>query len=265
MTWRSWVLVGAILAAVFIVFLFPAIPQSESYHRFADTRALLGIPNCLNVLSNAFFLLVGLLGIRFVLRADTQGAAGFIDSRERWPYFAFFVGVALTAFGSGYYHLRPNDHTLVWDRIPMAIGFMALVAAVIAERISVKLGARLLLPLIVVGIGSVIYWDVTQTRGHGDLRPYAIAQFGSLLILLLIVALFPPRYTRTSDLIVSLAIYGVAKGLEAADKPVFAAGHFVSGHTLKHLAAAISAYWILRMLRLRAPHSPIAGAKERAV
>jgi len=81
----------------------------------------------------------------------------------------------------------------------------------------------------------------------------------------LIVALFPPRYTRTSDLIVSLAIYGVAKGLEAADKPVFAAGHFVSGHTLKHLAAAISAYWILRMLRLRAPHSPIAGAKERAV
>jgi di/tricarboxylate transporter len=141
------------------------------------------------------------LGIRFVLRADTQGAAGFVDSRERWPYFAFFVGVALTAFGSGYYHLRPNDHTLVWDRIPMAIGFMALVAAVVAERISVKLGARLLLPLIVVGIGSVIYWDVTQTRDHGDLRPYAIAQFGSLLILLLIVALFPPRYTRTSDLI----------------------------------------------------------------
>ncbi len=253
MNWRSQVLIGALLVAVFVVFLFPAIPQSEAYHNFADARAFLDIPNCLNVLSNAFFLVVGLLGIRFVLRGDSREAATFVDRRERWPYFMFFFGVTLTAFGSSYYHLHPNDHTLVWDRIPMAIGFMALVAAVIAERISVRLGVRLLLPLIVLGIGSVIYWDVTQSHGHGDLRPYAIAQFGSLLILLLIVALFPPRYTRTSDLIVSLAIYGIAKGFEAADRPIFAASHLVSGHTLKHLAAAVSAYRILRMLRLRSP------------
>jgi hypothetical protein len=253
MNWRLCVLIGAVLVAVFVVFLFPAIPQSEAYHNFADTRVFLAIPNCLNVVSNAFFLLVGILGIRFVFRGDARGAVAFLDSRERWPYFVFFVGVALTAFGSSYYHLSPNDHTLVWDRIPMAIGFMALVAAMLAERISVKLGIRLLFPLVVFGAASVIYWDVTQSRGHGDLRPYALAQFGSLLVVLVLIALFPPRYSRTSDLGVALAFYALAEILEAADKPIFAVAHVVSGHTFKHLSAALSAYWILRMLRWRTP------------
>jgi hypothetical protein len=139
------------------------------------------------------------------------------------------------------------------DRIPMAIGFTALVAATIAERIDVKIGLVLLAPLVILGITSVEYWAFTQSRGHGDLRPYALAQFGSLIVLVLIVALFPPRYTRTSDLLGSLAIYAVAKIFEAADKPIFNAGHIVGGHTLKHVAAAISAYWILRMLQLRVP------------
>ena len=253
MNWRLWVLIGAILVTVVVMFLFPAIPQNEAYHNFADTRTFLEIPNCLNVISNAFFLLVGLLGIRFVLHSAVRGIAAFVEPGERWPYFVFFVGVALTAFGSSYYHLNPNDHTLIWDRIPMAIGFVALVAATLAERISVKLGIWLLVPLIVLGAASVIYWDVTQSRGHEDLRPYALAQFGSLLVVLLLIVLFPPRYTRTPDLGIALAFYALAKVLEAADKPIFAASHIVSGHALKHLAAALSTYWILRMLRLRTP------------
>jgi hypothetical protein len=235
-----------------VAYLFPAIPQREAYHNFADKRALLGVPNCLNVVSNALFLLVGLAGMWFTLRADHR-ARVFLDSRERWPYFAFFVAVTLTAFGSGWYHLNPNDGTLVWDRIPMAIGFLALVAALIAERIDVTAGLYLLLPLIVAGIGSVIYWDITQSRGYGDLRPYAIAQFGSLLVLLLLLVLVSARYTRTLDFAVSLVLYGVAKVFEAADRPVFGVAHVVSGHTMKHVFAALSAYWILRMLRLRTP------------
>lgn len=250
---RVWILSAAVAVAVVAVFLFPAIPQNEAYHHFADTRALFGIPNCFNVLSNALFLLVGILGLRFVLQNPRAPQAPFLDANERWPYFAFFIGVTLTAFGSSYYHLHPNDATLVWDRIPMAIGFMALVAAVLAERVSVKLGVWLLVPLILIGTGSVIYWSITQSRGHGDLRPYGLTQFGSLLVLVLLLALFPPRYTRGSDFVLSLVIYGVAKIFEAADKPVFAVGHIVSGHTLKHLTAALSAYWILRMLRLRVP------------
>ena len=218
MKWRIWILLGAVLVAVSSVFLFPAIPQSEAYHNFADKRSLLGIANCLNVISNALFLAVGLPGIGFSLREAAEGGPRFLDSRERWPYFTFFAAVTLTAFGSAWYHLRPNDHTLVWDRIPMAIGFMSLVAAVVAERITVKAGVRLLLPLVAIGIGSVIYWDVTQARGHGDLRPYAIAQFGSLLVLFLIFALFPARYTRGADFVVSLTLYGLAKVFEAGDR-----------------------------------------------
>jgi hypothetical protein len=251
---RVWILLAAILVAVFVVYLLPAIPQSEAYHNFADKRAFLGVPNFLNVVSNALFLLVGVPGMWFAIRAGHR-ANVFLDSRERWPYFAFFVGVTLTAFGSAWYHLNRNDHTLVWDRIPMAIGFMALVAALIAERIDVATGLWFLLPLITIGIGSVVYWDITQSRGHGDLRPYAIAQFGSLLVLLLLIVLFPARYTRTLDFAISLGLYGGAKIFEAADRVVFSAGQIVSGHTIKHVFAALSAYWILHMLRLRAPVS----------
>jgi len=246
MKWRWGVLMGAVLAAAAILFLLPAIPQNEAYHKFADTRALLGVPNCLDVISNLLFLIVGVEGLRTVF-----GRAEFLDPRERWPYTAFFIGVTLTAFGSSWHHLNPNDATLVWDRIPMAIGFMALVAAVIAERVRVMTGLRLLVPLIALGIASVIDWEVTEQHGQGDLRLYAFVQFGSLLILLLLIALFPARYTRTRDLGYSLALYALAKLFEYGDRPIFALLRVVSGHTLKHVAAAVSAYWIVRMLRLR--------------
>jgi hypothetical protein len=246
MNGRLWVLMGAVIAATAVLFLFPAIPQNEAYHKFADTRALLGIPNCLDVISNLLFLIVGVWGLRAVFRR-----AQFLDPRERWPYLAFFIGVTLTAFGSSWYHLNPNDATLIWDRIPMAIGFMGLVSAVIAERVRVTTGLRLLVPLVALGIASVVYWEVTERHGHGDLRPYALVQFGSLLILLLLMALFPARYTRTGDLGTSLALYALAKLFEYGDRPIFALLRVVSGHTLKHVAAAVSAYWIVRMLRLR--------------
>src|SRR5277367_4762862 len=110
MTWRVWVLWTAIAAAIIAVFLVPPIPQSEAYHRFVDTRAFGGIPNALDVASNAFFLIVGLLGIRLVLSDHTaaHSVQQFLDPRERWPYSIFFAGVALTAFGSAYYHWHPD-------------------------------------------------------------------------------------------------------------------------------------------------------------
>ena len=249
---------GIIFATVIIaIFLIPSLPQNENYHHFADTRAFVGIHNAFDVLSNVFFLLVGLLGVRFVLsdRASALSGQRFLDPRERWPYLIFFLGVTLTAFGSAYYHWRPNDARLVWDRLPMTLGFMSLLAATLNERIGVNTGTRSLVPLLIFGIVSVLYWNVTLARGNGDLWPYVLAQFGSLLALLLLVAFFPPRYTRGADLIVSLLIYALAKVFEAADRPIFNLSHIVSGHTLKHITAAVSAYWILRMLKLRAPVS----------
>lgn len=242
------------LAIVAIAFVFPAIPQDSAYHNFADQRRIFGIPNILNVASNIFFLFVGLAGMRFVRVTPLAGESPFSDSVDRWSYFVFFVAVAATAFGSGYYHLHPDNETLVWDRLPMAVGFLSLLAAVICERMSPGTGVRRLLYLLpVLGAASVFYWQATERSGHGDLRPYAIAQFGSLIAILLLMALFRPRLTRGPDLIVALAIYAAAKALEAGDRLIFSAGGIVSGHTLKHIAAAISTYWILRMLKLRGP------------
>lgn len=258
MNWRVLVLWITIAAVTIAVFLIPPIPQSETYHHFVDTRAFGGVPNAFDVASNAFFLIVGLLGMRLV-SSDLSAAHSiqrFLDPRERWPYVIFFAGVALTAFGSAYYHLHPDDARLVWDRLPMTLGFMSLLAATLNERIGVRTGTLLLVPLLIFGIASVLYWNLTLARGHGDLRPYVLAQFGSLLVLLLLVALFPPRYTRGADLIVSLLIYALAKVFEAADRPMFNLGGIISGHTLKHITAAVSAYWILRMLKLRTPVTP---------
>ncbi len=50
-----------------------------------------------------------------------------------------------------------------------------------------------------------------------------------------------------------VALYAVAKVSELLDAKIFALGQVVSGHALKHLVAAIAAYWILRMLRRRHP------------
>lgn len=252
MNWRHWILLFVSVAIVTIVFLFPAIPQSETYHNFVDQRRFLGVPNFLNVLSNIFFLIVGWIGIRFVRATSSSRSSLFTDSVDRSAYLVFFCAVAATALGSAYYHLHPDDDRLVWDRLPMAVGFMALLAAVVCERATPKNGLRYLVTLPIWGIGSVWYWHVTQRSGQGDLRPYVIAQFGSLAAILLLLALFPPRVTRGADLLISLGIYGGAKAFEEADRGVFNLGGIVSGHTLKHLAAAISAYWVLRMLRQRA-------------
>jgi hypothetical protein len=251
MNWRHTVLLIVSVAIVAVVFLFPAIPQSETYHDFADHRAIAGIRNCLNVLSNAFFLLVGWMGLQFIQRSHSGEGSPFSDSVDRWAYLIFFAAVGATAFGSAYYHLRPDDERLVWDRLPMAVGFMALLAAVVCERTTPKNGLNYLVWLPIWGISSVAYWNFTQRHGEGDLRPYIIVQFGSLVAILLMMALFRPRFTRGTDLLISLAIYGAAKVFEEADKLIFRLGGIVSGHTLKHLAAAISTYWILRMLRLR--------------
>lgn len=259
MSRRLWLLVTALAVTICAVFLLPPIPQSEAYHNFADQRTLLGIPRCFDVISNVPFLIIGVWGIWLVAPKRTAAAGLFLDSRERWPYLVFFVGVALTAFGSSYYHLVPNDSRLVWDRIPMTVGFMGLLAAMIGERISVKAGLRSMPPLVVFGVASVFYWRATQAAGHGDLRPYALVQFGSMLAILLLIALFPPRYTRGTDLFISFGIYGLAKVFEAADRTIFALGGIISGHTLKHLAAALSACWILRMLSKR---EPIAATRE---
>jgi hypothetical protein len=247
--WRLLVIAGlGIVLAVALVCLHP-LPQSTEYHQFADDRTFLGVPNGLNVISNLPFLIVGVWGLWSVSR---NRGGRFVDHVERWPWLSFFLGVGLTAFGSAYYHLHPDNDRLMWDRLPMSVAFMSLVAAVLAERIDIKLGAWLLLPLIVAGVASVLAWHWSEQEGRGDLRPYYFVQFYPMLALPLLLLWLPSRYVKTSDFLLALAWYVVAKLCEhPGDVPLYQLGHVVSGHTLKHLAAAAGAYWILRAIDLR--------------
>jgi hypothetical protein len=243
------------VVATVCVFL-PRIPQPQSYHSFADQRSLFGIPNFGDVASNLPFAVIGVLGIVFLLRSGSDAASGhFLDSRERWPYLVAFVGLLLTAIGSSYYHLHPNNARLVWDRLPMTVVFMSIVAAMIAERVQLRAGLLLLPLFLIAGVASVLQWYASELHGVGDLRFYAAVQAYSALVLL-IVLLFPARYSRGSDLAIIVGFYVLAKVLELLDKPIFFhTGHLVSGHTLKHLAAAAAGYWLLRMLQKRRPVS----------
>jgi len=245
------------LAAVigFACLLIPRIPQPLSYHLFADRRSFLRIPNFGDVASNLPFAFVGIWGLIFLFRNKSTAASGhFIDPRERLPYFFVFSGLLLTAFGSSYYHLSPDNARLVGDRLPMTITFMGLVAAIVTERISIRLGLCLLPVLLLIGMGSVLQWHWSEVHGVGDLRFYASVQAYSTLVVLL-AFLFPRRYTRTSDFGYVIGFYVLAKLLETFDKQVFNALHVVSGHTLKHLAAAAAGFCILWMLQERSPFS----------
>ena len=247
-----WLLVLLTLVVIVVCIMLQRIPQPLSYHNFADRRSLFGIPNFGDVASNLPFAVIGIWGFVFLRQCSSNPGRHFLDRRELWPYFFVFAGLLLTAFGSSWYHLNPNNSTLVWDRLPMTITFMAMVAAVIMERINLRLGLCLLPILLAVGLASVLQWHWSEVQGVGDLRFYAAVQAWSALVILLAL-LFPARYTRAGDLGLVLGFYALAKILEYFDKPIFAALRVVSGHTLKHLAAAAAGYCILRMVEKREP------------
>jgi hypothetical protein len=231
--------------------LAPRVPQPASYHNFADQRSWLGVRNFGDVASNVLFAVAGAWGMIWL--GSAASGARFVDSRERWPYLVFFLGLLLTAFGSGYYHLAPDDPRLVWDRLPMTIAFMGLVAAMLAERVSVPAGLWLLPFLVLIGVRSVVWWWHTEQIGAGDLRFYAAVQVYAVLVLPLLL-LLPPRYTRSADFGVIFGLYVLAKIFETADRQVFwLTRHAVSGHTLKHVAAGAAGLWIVRMLEKRRP------------
>ncbi len=212
-----------ILTAVVAVagLLLPPIPQPQSYHVFADGRSFLGIPNFADVVSNLPFAVVGVCGLVFLSRSGpVRNPQQFIDAWERLPYFVIFAGLLLTAVGSSYYHLHPDNTRLVWDRLPMTIVFMSLVSATIAERVSLRAGLWLLPALLLLGLGSVLQWHLSELRGAGDLRFYSAVQAYSVLFLL-IALLLPARYTRGSDLVMVAGFYVLAKLFELLDKPIF--------------------------------------------
>jgi len=232
--WVLFVFLGLMVGSLAALPLLPPIPQDQSYHQFADMRTLFAIPNVWNVTSNLPFIAIG--------------AVGLARCRDDAATTAIFVGIFLTGFGSSYYHWSPNDATLFWDRLPMALAFMAILAGAVEERVNAKAGAILLWPLLAIGVLSLLLW-----RWNDDLRLYGWVQFFPCLALPLMFLLLPPKYTGTHYWIVAAALYALAKIFEYFDSAIYSAGYIVSGHTLKHLAAAAACFAILKHIRTRRP------------
>lgn len=243
---------ATLLAVVLLLFggtaLAPRIAQDD-HHVTTDRRTIAGVPNGMDVLSNVLFFAVGIIGLAATV--ECRGRTAFRDRWTRWPYRALFIGVALTTFGSSWYHLAPSTARVVWDRLPMTIAFMGLLTTVIAERVNARIARLLFAPLLVAGAGSVMYWYATQLAGHGDLRAYALVQFGSLTVVVLVLALYESQDRGSAWLWTGLALYGVAKAFEMSDGPIYHALGIVSGHTLKHLTAAAAVGCVVAMLRVR--------------
>jgi hypothetical protein len=228
----------------------PRVPQDPRYHVMADHRTLLGIPNALNVLSNLPFAVAGVLGLAGTFRRGEGPRKAFEEAWLRWPYAVLFAGSFLTALGSSYYHVAPDNWRLMWDRLPMALAFTGLLAAVIGERASARVAKVLFGPLVLLAASSVVYWYATEAHGAGDLRPYALIQFGSLATIALVLLLCPARRSSAA-LGWGLAAYAAAKLFEMIDGPVLALTGVISGHTLKHLLAAAAVGCVAVEIRMR--------------
>jgi hypothetical protein len=94
----------------------------------------------------------------------------------------------------------------------------------------------------------VLWWHYTELKGAGDLRLYGFVQFYPMLIIRIIFLLFAsPENNRGLLLLVGvIAWYAAAKGFEQLDAPIYRVTGYLSGHSLKHLAAAIATWYMVK-------------------
>ena len=245
---RNTALIVITIALVVIAFVLTSpYPQDPAYHLFADTRTLLAIDNFWNVMSNLPFLVIGVWGLAYVGRHGTAVCLHGLQS----SYLVFFGGILLTAFGSGYYHLAPANDPLIWDRLPMTIGFAGLFAIIVGEFVSVRVARRMLIPLLLIGYASVEYWAFTESRGVGDLRPYAVVQFFPMVLILFFLLTRKPAIGAAKYYWIMLLFYVLAKVFEQLDTAIYAAGGLLSGHSIKHMLAAMTPATVLYALYRR--------------
>ena len=242
---RLVLILGISIISVIILFFVDPIKQDSNYHLFADNRSIAYVTNFYNVVSNLPFVIIGYLGITLLRSAGLP--PGVTDLKT--AHYFFFFGVFLTGFGSAYYHLQPDNATLLWDRLPITILFMAFFCIVIGECISVVCALRLLLPLLALGVLSVFYWHFTEQQGQGDLRPYILVQFLPIVLIPLILWLYDGNQKGCNYVWSVLGMYLLAKVAESMDADIYQQLGFISGHSIKHLLAGFGAYIVYARLR----------------
>jgi hypothetical protein len=242
---------GLVLLAVVVLYgllrlTFGALPQDPSYHLLADTRTSFGvIPRAGDVLTNLAILAAGLFGLALRPRMAVAPEA-------RTAVNVLIAASILTAFGSAFYHWAPANATLIWDRLPMAIVLMALLALVMADRVHPLFARDALWPFTALGVASVILWGVSEALGQGDLFLYLIVRIGTAAAIVFLLILRPPRHTGTRWLVAALVAEIAMAIFERFDHEVFRlTGGVVSGHNVKHVLAGIALAFVFWWLRSR--------------
>jgi hypothetical protein len=232
-----------LLALVFLLglaVLGPYWQQPPGYHAFADQRTLWGVPRAMDVATNLLFAAMGLWGAWALWRQP----AGHWAPASRRLAGLFFLGLVVTALGSAWYHLAPDDARLVADRAAMTLSFAGLMGLAASERVSPRAGTAL--GALALGLGGLSLWVWAQ---GGNLTPWAVFQGGGILLVLGLLALKPKGPGLGVSWLGVLLLYGVAKVAEGLDKPVFELTGVLSGHSLKHLLAALAAWPVIQALR----------------
>lgn len=239
---RALVLLALALVLGVALWVHGPIPQWPSYHQFADQRAWLGIPNAADVLSNLPFALIG-AAFLWAMRGSPRTEASLA-----WTSFA--LALIATAAGSAAYHWAPDNTSLAFDRLPIAWACAALTCAFLTERVDARWGrSAVLATALVLASASVALWWWSETAGRSDLRTYLFVQFLPMLLVPATLLLrLPRRFAAAAPDGAWWGVligYGIAKALEVADHAVLEQLGVLSGHTLKHLAAAAAAAWLL--------------------
>lgn len=233
------------LLALILVFCLPPLAQDPAYHAFADQRHLLQLPHFWNVVSNLPFLLAGLYG----LSRQPGAAQGRIASQ------VFCLSLILVAAGSCWYHLQPDNARLIWDRLPMTLGFLSMFTLILQERV-LATDSRLQHPwallvfMLSIGVAAALWWYWGELHGAGDLRPYLLVQFLPLLLLPLILLGYAARSFDNRLLWSGLLLYLLAKLSEHFDHALYAASG-VGGHFLKHMLAGLACLLLVHAFTMK--------------
>lgn len=224
---------AATLFFITFYWLLPLYPQPEAYHHFSGDTPLFGIPNFMNVASNLFYIMAGVVGL---YRLQQQKS---VLPNVRWQYF--FIALILVGLGSGYYHFAPTTHTLFWDRLPMSLGFAILSANFLAERYDACKGRTPLFLLLGFSLYSVIHWYLGEMIGLGDLRLYAITQFATIGIIATVLIINPQHRQLDRPYWILLIGYTIAKICEMLDPVIFEISQaLLGGHVIKHMISGIA-------------------------
>jgi hypothetical protein len=236
----------------------PALPAADVAIAsvFADNRGWHGLPNAMDVLSNLPFLLIGCWGLYRLNRIDRAHQRALAQFPLAPPAsdppdntldcaWLFFAGLIATAAGSAFYHLMPDAPRLAADRAGMAVAFAGMIGMAVCERVSQRAGWPA--AWFVLAAGLLAAEMVQET---GNVLPWAIVQFGGMALVLTLALATPMRGAVGLKLGWVIFFYAIAKAFELMDHQIYeVSGQLISGHSLKHMMAALAGLPVLAALR----------------